>query len=407
MSDAPAAAVDRDHADRADPADRADVTVDTPARLTRWQALGTAALALFGLAGATVLALGHAADGRAAGDTEQLVRVQQVQSSLLRADAVATTALLAGEGAPEQPAAYDVAIDAALTGITEAAEAQPADSEELVALTVAVNDYVTAVASATTDAGVAAAGETLRAEALPLLTALVADNTSRAEDAMAGQQPWLLLAAGLVALGTLVWVHRRLARAFRRHVNVGLLLAALVVVATTAGTTAAAFAAAASNEEVRDGPFRTAVDQAAARTAANDAKANESLRLVQGGSGADQEAAWRESAEVVAERGAGDAAPLWQDYVAQHERILALLADGDRDGARQVATAGSGGSTAALDAYDEAAQQETAEAAAAATDELRGDRWVALLLAGTTVLAAAAAAGLLARGIGVRRREFA
>ena len=67
-----------------------------PSLLNRLQIIGMAAVLLFGLASGLVQFLSYQSDGRAADDTEQLVRVQEIQSSLLRADALATNAFLIG-----------------------------------------------------------------------------------------------------------------------------------------------------------------------------------------------------------------------------------------------------------------------------------------------------------------------
>ena len=70
--------------------------------------------------------------GRASASTAQLIRVQQIQTNLLAADATATNAFLVGGlEPPAQRQAYDDAITAATTGITEAAEAEPADEQAL------------------------------------------------------------------------------------------------------------------------------------------------------------------------------------------------------------------------------------------------------------------------------------
>lgn len=390
--------------------------VDTPRLLNRWQLFGTAVVAAFGVVSLVLQFLGWSADGRAADDTEQLVRVQEVQSSLLRADALATNSFLL-DGAPPtgQETEYDAAVESALTGITEAAEAQAADGPELAALNVAVNDYLAAVAAAGDDgprggraaaASLAEASALLRSDAIPILAALVEENADRAEESMGGHQPVLIVVAGVIALLGLGWLNHLLAQAFRRHVNVGVLSAALVVVVTTAVTAAAGFAADAGNDDLRAGAFGTATDQAAARTAANDAKASESLRLIQQASADDLEQEWQQSADVVDDRGVDDLEPLWQEYVDDHEAIAEAAADGEWDAASGLATNEDDGSTAALDAYDEASQQVVDEAAAEATDELRGGRWIAVALGVLTLLAAAAALAGVARGIGARRREF-
>ncbi|HYG92973.1 MAG TPA: hypothetical protein VD859_05230, partial [Nocardioides sp.] len=61
--------------------------VDTPRLLNRWQLIGMTVAIVFGVLSALVQFLSWQSDGRAADDTEQLVRVQEIQSSLLRADA--------------------------------------------------------------------------------------------------------------------------------------------------------------------------------------------------------------------------------------------------------------------------------------------------------------------------------
>ena len=75
------------------------------------------------------LTLSWQANRTAAADTTQLVRVQGIKTSLLRADAIATNAFLSGGLEPaDQRAAYDDAIDQTGWAITDAADAQPAET---------------------------------------------------------------------------------------------------------------------------------------------------------------------------------------------------------------------------------------------------------------------------------------
>ena len=120
-----------------------------PSLLNRWQVAAVAVCLVFGVVSALLQFLGWQANGQAADNTEQLVRVQEIQSSLLRADALATNAFLVGGlEAPEQRAEYDEALDDVLRGITDAAEAQPADREALAALNSEVATYASAIAQA-------------------------------------------------------------------------------------------------------------------------------------------------------------------------------------------------------------------------------------------------------------------
>ncbi len=391
--------------------------VDTPRLLNQWQLIGIAIAVAFGVLAATIQFLGWQADGRAADDTDQLTRVQGIQSSLLRADALATNAFLVGGLEPaEQRTEYDDAIDDALRDIAGAAEAQPADEEALAALNVEVNDYDAAVAQARTNNRqgfpigaeyLAGASAELRDEALPILEALVDANSERAEDAMGGQHPWWLLLVGVLALVGLWWLNRQLAQHFRRRINIGVGIAALIVLLTTVLTAALAFAGSGANDELRRGSFRVAVDQAEARTAANDAKANESLRLIQRGSGDAFEEKWEESRAVVDATADPSTTDSWAAYVEQHEEVVARDEAGNWDGAVRLATSDADdGPTARLDAFDAASEDLVDESGAETVDELRGGRWFAATLAVLTLLLGAGAAVFVTRGIGERRREY-
>ncbi|KRA29645.1 MULTISPECIES: hypothetical protein [unclassified Nocardioides] len=391
--------------------------VDTPALLNRWQLIGMTTAILFGVFSALIQFGGWQADGRAADDTEQLVRVQEIQSSLLRADALATNAFLVGGlEEPEQRKEYDDALESVLRQIANAAEAQPADREVLATLNVDVTAYATAVAQARDNNRqgfpigaeyLSGASTELRADALPILDALVKANTDRAENAMAGQHPFWLLVLGIVALVALVWLNRELAQHFKRRINKGLAIAAAIVLVVTVVTAFAALLRDNSNDSLREGELATAVSEANARTAANDAKANESLRLINRGSGEGFEDLWSVSAKEVEKFASRDTRSGWDAYVAQHNEIVELDRAGKWDEAVEIATKEAGGSTESLDAFDQLSQQIVTANGTQATDDLRSGRVVALVLSGLTLLLGVAAAVAVSRGIGERRREFA
>jgi hypothetical protein len=392
--------------------------VDTPRLLNRWQLIGMAVAVTFGILASLVQLLSWQSDGRAASDTEQLVRVQEIQSSLLRADALATNAFLEGGLEPaDQRSEYDDAIDGVLRDIAAAADAQPADQEALAALNVEVSAYANAISQARTNNRqgfpvgaeyLSGASDDLREEALPILEALVTANSERAEDAMGGQHPWWLLLIGLLALVGLWWINRELARHFRRRINVGIAVAAVIVLLTTLVTAVLAFGRGGDNSALLGGSFDTAVAQAEARTAANDAKANESLRLVNRGSAEEFEEPWVASAEVVEAEAADGTADAWDRYAAGHEEIVAEDDAGRWDEAVQLATAdGDDSATAALDEFDEESQGLIERTSVETTDELRSGRGFAATLAVLTLLLGIVAAVFVARGIGERRREYA
>lgn len=391
--------------------------VDTPALLNRWQLIGMTVAIVFGVLSALIQFGSWQSDGRAADDTEQLARVQNVQSSLLRADALATNAFLVGGlEDPEQRAEYDAAITSVLGEITDAAEAQPADRDVLGDLNVEINDYATAVTQARDynrqgfpigAEYLSGASKELRAEAIPILRALVDANTDRAEGAMAGQHPFWLLFLGIAALAALFWVNRELGRHFRRHVNKGIAVAAAIVLGVTLVAVVGAWIRDSSNDNLREGDLALAITQANARTAANDAKANESLALIKRGSGAEFVAAWAVSAKTVEESLRRDTGDQWNAYVAVHEEIEELDAQGNWDDARDLATTeGDAGSSAPLDAFDAVSAQIVETASDTVTDDLRSGRVLALIVSALTLLLGVVAAVSVSRGIGERRKEF-
>ncbi|MCR1782598.1 hypothetical protein KVF89_08645 [Nocardioides carbamazepini] len=386
--------------------------VDTPALLNRWQLIGMSVAIVFGIVSALLQFVGWQADGRAADDTEQLIRVQEVKTSLLRADALATNAFLKGGlEDPAQREEYDVEIDGVLGDIANAAEAQSADRNALSALNVEVTEYATAVAQGRDNNRqnypigaeyLNTASAELRATALPILDELIRANQERAEGAMNGQHPIWLFLLGVAVLVALVWLNRELARHFRRRINKGIAVAAIIVLAVTLVTAVGAWVRDSSNDGLREGEFATAVSEAHARTAGNDAKALESLRLIKRGSGATYENDWTEAAKGVADSGTR-ASGEWSSYAKVHEEIVALDDAGSWQLARKKAIDVSG---AAFQPFDDATRAAIEKNGEVATDDLRSGRWLALVISALTLLLGVAAAVAVARGIGERRREF-
>ncbi len=390
---------------------------DVPRLLNRLQVLAVVACVLFAVLATVVQVVSWQANGRAADNTEQVVRVQKIQTSLLRADAIATTAFLVGGLEPsEDRAAYDAAIDDVLRLITDAADAQPADREVLADLNVEVRGYTTSVAQArdynrqNLVIGIAylnSAGDALRADALPIVQALVDTNSERAVDEMDGQHPFWLLGIGLLAVVALFLVNREIARRFHRSLNLGVAGAAVTVGLLTLVVALHAGNKGGDNDATRDGPYRIAVAEASARTAANDAKAQESQGLINRGSGAAYEVLFDEAATTVTDNASAGTLGLWRQYVDLHDQVRALDDGGDWDSAVALATSDKESSpTAALDDVDAAAESVVAEAAAEATDTFGAGGALSLILAAFTLLGGLVAAAAATWGINQRRREY-
>lgn len=389
------------------------VTEDVPQLLNRLQVAAVSICLVFGVLAALVQFLAWQAGDRAAANTEQLVRVQDIETSLYRADALATNAYLSGGLEPaEQRAEYDAAIERVLEQLTAAADAQPADRDALAALSSEVNRYTTAITQARDNnrqafpvgkAYLAEASKTLRERSGLVLGSLIDANTERAEDEMDAQHPWWLLFLAVLALAALWWVNRQIAMRFHRRFNRGLVVAALAIVVVTFFTVTYASSRNGSAEELRDGEFTLATREAAARTAANDAKAAESKRLIDRASGETAEESWAGAAAVV-DRTTSVTGP-WQAYKAAHAEVVELDDGGDWDAAVERATTGAEGSTATFDEFDQASAEVIAEAGDTVASELR-DNSIGLVLTLVTLLVGLLGAAAATWGVNQRRREY-
>ncbi len=393
-----------------------------PVTLNRLRLVAVAVCLVFGALTALQLTLSWQANRTAAADTEQLIRVQGIKTSLLRADALATNAFLIGGLEPaEQRAAYDDAIHETVRSITDAAQAQPADRAALNALSSTVLDYAgdMDLARANNRQGLPVGGAylrkasaELRSTALPIVDQLVLANSDRARDSMGSHHPWYVLLPALLCVAVLYLANRWIARSFRRRFNTGLVLA---VVAVGALGVVAAFVTNGQqnqNDELTDGSFETVVDGATARTAANDAKANESLRLIARGSGQSFEDAWAAASAVVdnalLEATLSGLQGTWATYESQHQDIVDLDTNGRWDEAVAAATSTDPGSSSETFAdFDAQIQDAVTREGTLTTDTLDNGNSVLLVLAALALLAGLAAAGFSAVGVNQRLKEYA
>ncbi len=352
----------------------------TPGRLRALGVISVVAALLFGLAAGQAFRSADGALGRAAANSDQVVRIQAIQTNVVQADADATNAFLVGGLEPAaQRAAYTSAIASASQLIAEAAQHQPADGAALGALNQSLVAYTSEVEQARANNRQALpvgaqylknASATLRSEALPLLKNLGEANDARVAEEFdrAGRAALWLVIPGLLALAVLALVLVWLARRTRRYVNLPLAAGALVVLVTLVLGAVGLAGVKGDVDTTRDGAYAATVSTARARIAGFDAKSNESLTLIARGSGAAFEKAWQASAAVVtaeiSELGQNPAssalAPLpWSDYAQMHEKIRSLDDSGNWEAAVEQAT-GDGAGNTTFAAFDASSDEQLA-----------------------------------------------
>ena len=374
-----------------------------------------------GLVGALVFSALAYLLSRAEADTAQLIRVQQIQTNLLAADATATNAFLVGGlEPPAQRATYDQALTTASGLIAEAAQAQPADAETLAALNQRVLAYAGSIeqARANNRQGLPigaqylrVASTQLRGEALPILDTLVATNAERASVRMDMRLGAVFVVLTLLALAAMIAGQLWLASRFKRRINVGMLAASIVLLAALVGGTIGLQQLSDAVRSIQTGSFAAVNAAADARIDASNAKSNESLTLIARGSGGAFETAWKASSDSVVTNldRLGPAAPAaeWTRYMEVHNKIRALDDGGQWDNAVALAT-GSGPESAntafnAFDAQLDATLDQVSQEASAGLSRPQPILVVGAILA---LLLGLAAALLGRRGVAARLREY-
>ena len=394
----------------------------TPRRLRQLMAAVVIGGLLFGLFGAIGLGTQAFALTAAGSNTDQLIRVQTIETDLLTADATATNAFLVGGlEPPAQRERYDQAIDSVNRLITEAARAQSADADALAALNGVVSEYAVAIeqARANNRQGfpvgaqyLREASTTLRADALPILDNLVAANLQRAESEMSALHPLLFQIAGVLILIGYVFAMIWLARRFKRTINVGVLIGGLTLLLSLIIGGVIVSATAGSVEQLRTGSFTIATAAAEARIEAGDAKSSESLTLIARGSGAAFEKAWQESADDVTTQldriGERDLTEQWQAYVDVHQQIRKLDDGGRWDDAVAQATGTSAedDSNKVFGTFDATLAQYRDAAATATGNGLAGPT-VGLFIGAALIFVGGVVAAAFGRwGVAARLREY-
>jgi hypothetical protein len=394
---------------------------DTPRRL-RLLSLGVIVVGIVvGVVGALVFSALSYLLSRAEADTAQLIRVQQIQTNLLAADATATNAFLVGGlEPPAQRAAYDQALSTASALIAQAAQAQPADADALATLNQRVLAYAGSIeqARANNRQGLPVgaqylreASAQLRGEALPILDTLVATNAERATTRMDMRLGYVFVVIAVLALAAMIAGQVWLGRRFKRTINLGMLAASITLLVALVGGTIGVLQLSAAVRSIQTGSFAAVNAAADARIDAYNAKSNESLTLIARGSGASFETAWKASADsVVANLGRlGTDAPVdeWTRYAAVHNQIRKLDDGGQWDAAVALAT-GSGPTSAntAFNAFDTHLASTLDQVSKETSAGLSGPQPI-LVVGAVLALLLGLAAALLGRwGVAARLREY-
>ena len=400
----------------------AESTMSTPQRL-RLLSLGVVVVGLvIGVIGALIFTYLAVSLSRAKADTAQLIRVQKIQSNLLSADATATNAFLVGGlEPPAQRAAYDQAMSSTSSLIAEAAQAQPADGTALAALNQQVLSYAGMIeqARANNRQGLPIgaqylrnASAQLRSDALPILNNLVSANATRATDEMKAGAGYIVLVIALLGLGGVIAAQVWLARRFKRKINVGMLTSSIVLLVLVIGSLIVVLQLRSSLQEISSGSLAAVNTTADARINANDAKSNESLTLIARGSGQAFEAAWKSSADSVAENlgrltDKPELVGQWQAYTDVHTQIRALDDEGQWDKAVAKATGSANDSSnTVFGAFDSNLAGYLDGVSQEASNSLANEQPVMVVAAVLILLGGLAAALLGRRGVAERLREY-
>jgi hypothetical protein len=403
----------------------------TPGRLRIAAVVAVLACTVFAGLGASAFQVRSNALAGARADAAQLVRVQQIATSVVQADSVFTNGYLAyGLDSTDQLNTYDLAIATASRSIAEASRANPADAADLAVVNQALTQYTARVAAARANNALGNQVSTgyLRQAAnllrdkdtspnmLPTLQKLIGASTQRVDDAYSTSTwaaLWLALAA-LVALAGLVAVQVWLARHTHRYLNAPLTAASLAVLLVLAGGAVVMINAQSRADQIRDGAYTSTLALAKARIAAYTGKSAESISLIYIGTGgpyAASEATYVQSLAAArtelakvsgVDSGVTGLAP-WDDL---HQKIY-NTAQTDWPGATKAAIAtGPGSVNDAFDAFDQATGAALTSRATAVDDGLGGSHGALVALGWLTLVVGLIAAGAAWAGISQRLEEY-
>ena len=405
----------------------------TPGRLRLAGIAGViACLAFAGLAG-LALHQRSSALSQAREHADQLVRIQQIASDLVEADSQFTNGYLTfGQDSTAQLEAYDQAVAEASRLIAVASRAEPGDAPELATVNDALSQYTARVAAARANnkqgyqVGIGylrQASSLLRSDAspinmLPTLDRLVVDNARRVDDAFAASRnaTWLLIAAGVLGLGTLLTVQGWVALRSHRVLNAPLVGAtAAVLVVLVVGGVAMATAQSKANQ-VKDESYAATLALANARISAYVGKSYQSITLIYIGTGGDyptSQKAYQDQVKTAKSRldaaaatGASAGEAELARWTAANDALTTAAGSNWISAAAQASSTESGSVNALFTAFDDATRPALDRQAAAVDDGLSGAHTALVVLAWLALLLGIVAAGAAWLGISMRLEEY-
>ncbi|MBL0003967.1 MAG: hypothetical protein IPP00_08230 [Actinomycetales bacterium] len=263
----------------------------------------------------------------------------------------------------------------------------------------------------------------LRTTAVPILEALLQANTERSRGELgAASSSWPTLVAGVLAVLVLGLVSIWLARRTHRYLNSGLAGATVAVLVALISGLVVFSGIGSDAKRVADNQLAGTLALTSARTAAFDARANESLGLIRRGQAGPFETLWKaRDAEVTARLkalvgrvswygGSGTNASAlstaWSAYEKAHAEVRTLDDGGSWDAAVAKATTATESPRTTFDAFQAASATAVDGFQSALTGDIEGPTAKARIAALVLLLAGLAAAVLSTRGIAQRVEEY-
>ncbi|GAB3237665.1 hypothetical protein [Kineosporia babensis] len=359
----------------------------SPGRLRLISLGAVACVVLSALLGGWALQMRASALDRAAASSAHLLLLQDVQTKLAQADAAATNSYLGfGLEPQEQRLTYLAALSDASIELAEAARHSGADAQALGQANAALNRYSAYVASARANNRegnpvganyLESASNLMRDKIIPPLQERADADTADVKSAFSqgANARWLLLLAAVIGVGGLVYAQVLLTRHSHRYVNLPAAASTLGLVVVLIGAAVVMSSAQSEASDVRDGPLNHAIGLSTSRVAAFDAKAQESLTLINRGSADEEDKAWNDAfdkaVDSLDERIYFTAKTQLDEYGTAHQAINQTDVDGDWDTAVKQAISTADGSVNDLfQSYSDTTQKDLETQATAASDRL-------------------------------------